>query len=151
MRGRAGLRPKPWRHRKKAISINKINRQIEAWAAYLSLADWNIAFSPVAVDENCRSNVEIDMLHRKAAIRISGKTPHRHFDRQIVHELLHVLFAGMNDAFILANQGSNSRSKLLVRVWKRSDEWVIERLTDIIVGSPRVEWGTEPIWREAFL
>jgi len=147
---RSERRPKPWRQGK-TFAVGKLNRHIAAWAAYLGLADWDIAFSTTRVDKGCRSNVDIDMLQRRAAIRINSKTPVSGFDRQIVHELLHVLFAGMEDAFnVSASQQKLPARRILARYWKRQDEWVVERLTDILSGVPRIEWGAPQVWREAF-
>lgn len=151
MRARATERPAPWSHRKRSISVAKINSQIEAWAAYLGLADWNIAFSSERVDKGCRSNVDIDALTRTAAIRVHAKTPVNQWDRQLVHELLHVLLAGLEDSFNIAVSGNSRKTdRVFRRMWARGQEYAIERLVDIIVGVPREEWESSAVWRTAF-
>lgn len=145
------MRPAPWTHKKKAISVDKINRQIEAWAAYIGLADWNIAFSPERVDKDCRSNVDIAVPTRTAAIRIRSSTPTGQWDRQITHELIHVLLAVLEDPFNQAVAELHAKARTpYARMWNRGEEWVIERLVDIIVGVPRAEYDSGRIWRTAF-
>lgn len=130
-----------------------VNAQIGLWQAALRLSDWHIAATNVEPDPDSRSNVEIDVNVRLAALRLRASTPMAQVDRQIVHELLHVLLAGMEDAFRAAKEYTpRAWDDAGNRMWHRAEESAIEALVDVLVGVPRGHWGPDEgkTWKAAF-
>jgi hypothetical protein len=122
------------------------------WQSRLRLADWRIAFSDLAPQVDDRSTVDMDVRIRSAVIRLRADTPATQLERQVVHELLHVLMSGMEDTYRAAKQHtSKDWDEVADRSWDRGAEFAIEALVDALTGSRRGNWGLpEQHWNDAF-
>lgn len=79
-------------------------------------------------------------------------TPEGQIERQVVHELLHVVLSGMEDAFRAAKEHTpKAWDDAGDRLWSRGEEAAIEALVDALTGTKRANW--EPngnVWNKAF-
>lgn len=118
------------------FDMDRMNGHIAAWAAYLGLAGWEVRFSPLAPDPDSRASMDADTHHNRAVIRIDSDAPASQIDRLIVHELLHVAMAHMEDQFVrsLSEHGESAQAFLRGN-WTRAEEVWIERLTSILTGT----------------
>lgn len=132
--------------------IIPVQQAIALWQPRLRLADWRIAASIEEPDEGQRSTVNIDVLVRSAVIRLRSDTPASQVERQVVHELLHVLLSGAEDAFRAAKEHTpKAWDDAGDRLWSRGEEFAIEALTDVLTGSRRADWGPAGSpWNRAF-
>ena len=125
---------------------------IAKWQKALRLADWRIVLSGLEADPDDRSTVNMDVLTKSAVIRLRSDTPASQVERQIVHELLHIVLVGMEDAYRGAKEytpkGWDAAGD---RIWSRGSESAIEALTDALTGTIRAEWGPSGSpWTDAF-
>ena len=124
-----------------------------SWQEKLRLRDWDIRVSDLEPPEfETRSCADIDSNQRRAVLRFRSTTPEGQLGRQIVHELLHVLFVGMERAFKDAQEFTpKAADGPLESAWRQGEEFAIERLVDLLTGDPRAEWyGTDEVWQRAF-
>lgn len=133
-------------------TIIPIQQAIALWQPRLRLADWRIAASLEEPEPNDRSTADIDVNVRSAVIRLRRDTPPGQVERQVVHELLHVLLSGMEDAWRAAKEHTpKAWDDAGDRLWARGAEFAIEALTDALTGSRRADWGPSGSpWNNAF-
>lgn len=126
---------------------------IDKWMPALRLGSWRVVHSSLEPDDaDQRSCVNIDVLIRSAVIRLRSDTPSSQVERQVVHELLHVLLSGLEDTYRAAKEHTpKAWDDAGDRMWGRAEEAAIEALTDALTGSARADWGPsgEP-WNSAF-
>lgn len=147
-----GIPPRWTRPFAEGLDVEAVNSHIRAWQEVLGLLDWEIRFSPAALDaETFRASHDMDSIHRRGAIRLSADAPTSQVDRLIVHELLHALMAQMEDTLNRATDdlGADARA-FLKGQWERSQEWVIERLASLITGTDWQAFHDDPVWETAF-
>lgn len=133
----------------------RMNARIRVWQEALGLGNWRIGFSPTPPDPDAKASSQISVPTKAAAIQVQPECPEGLVDREIVHELLHVLLAEQADLFA---KGIETRGKEAIEVlehqYGQHQEWIIERLVDAITGIPHGEWAGEThehhIWSEAF-
>jgi len=115
---------------------------IAGWRERLGLGSWDIRYSALAPqDQDERASADIHTIPRRAVIRIDHGCPHECLEREVVHELLHVLMADMEDTAERARSGLGEEARAyLAGQWERSQEWAIERLADALTGTVYVEW-----------
>lgn len=120
---------------------------VATWQPRLRLPDWHIAVSPIAPDEDDeRSSVEMDRNLHRAVVRFDPTLPEDQYERQVVHELLHVRLSELEDAFRQV-VGDNEVAKTW---WSRSCERTVEALTDALLpDSPRRDYRGGPAWVSA--
>jgi hypothetical protein len=114
------------------------------WQVKLRLTEWHVGVSDVAPDEDDqRSSVDIDRNLHRAVIRFDPTLPLDQRHRQIVHELLHVRLAELEDVFRqVVDDDETARTW-----WHRSEERIIEALTDALVpDQPRRDYRGGPAW-----
>jgi len=125
---------------------------LKKWQSRLRLADWQIAVSNLEPDPDDRSTVNMDVRVRSAVIRLRSDTPPSQVERQVLHELLHILLSGMEDAYRAAKDYTpKAWDDPGDIVWSRGAEFAIEALTDALTGTERCEWGPvgDP-WKDAY-
>lgn len=134
------------------LDHDRVQAQITAWQSELGIADWVVRYSPLEPQQGDRSTVDMDVRIRSAAVRLRHDTPASQVDRQIVHELLHVLLSGLEDVLEAAQVHTPPAFDLVARrMWDRAMEFAIERLVSLIVGEPRGEWDPASAeWQAAF-
>lgn len=125
---------------------------IDEWVPRLRLGDWSVRYSPLEPEPTHRSSVDMFQTIRYAAIRLRSDTPPSQVVRQVVHELLHIRFVGMEEAYNLAKghtpKAFDDSADVL---WANGCEAAIEALSDIILGTGRGDWGPSgEIWSSAF-
>lgn len=125
---------------------------LERWQRRLRLSDWHIAVSSEEPGEEDRSTIDMDARIRHAVIRFRSDTPASQVERQLVHELLHALLTGMEDAYNAARTyAPASHDEAARRLWDRGCEFAIEALCDALTGTKRADWGPAGSpWNEAF-
>ncbi|HET8784074.1 MAG TPA: hypothetical protein VFM38_00445 [Candidatus Limnocylindrales bacterium] len=133
---------------------------IVGWVPRLGLGSWDVRYSPLQPDrDDERASVEVDCIRRRPAIRIDAACPDTQLEREVIHELLHVLMAECEDTFdrALGDLGSEARAFLRGQ-WERAQEFAIERLTDALLGgSTFADWPLaarvpqeNAVWSSAF-
>lgn len=145
-------RPKPWtRDLRKGFDKVRLDAHIQAWADYMGLSDWTIRFSLAKVEPDCRANVDIDAIHRQAAIRLHNGLPPSQVDRLIVHELGHVRMALLEDLLnrALVEHGEQVQA-FFGGSWARAQEPICEWLAELLTGQPREEFASSESWESAF-
>lgn len=145
-------RPRWRRPFSKGFAVEDMTDHIAAWAQRLGLASWDVRFSPVAPDPEDRGSVDIDPLHKHAALRLDPHMPLSQVDRTIVHELLHVLWSEAEDAFGIALKSLGpAEAETLRAIWKRGEEFAIERTVDALLPkTSRGQWSSSEAWNAAF-
>jgi hypothetical protein len=130
----------------------KREKALRKWQPRLRLADWRIGFAGPPPGDDDRSTVDVDVKVRSAVIRLRDDTPPSQVERQVVHELLHVVVSGMEDTYIGAKAYTpKAWDEQGDRSWDRACEFAIESLTDALTGSRRADWGpSEEPWKTAF-
>jgi hypothetical protein len=122
------------------------------WQPRLRLADWRLAFSDLEPDEDSRSNIDLDVRIRSGVIRLRSDMPPSQIERQVVHELLHVLMSGMEDTYRSCKEFTpKAWDSAGDTMWNRAEEFAIEALVDELTEVPRTDWGPAgDIWNGAF-
>lgn len=117
------------------------------WQVRLRLTEWHIGVSDVAPDgDDERSSVDIDRNLHRAVLRFDPTLPLDQRDRQIVHELLHVRMAELEDCFRQVVGDDETAATW----WHRCEERMIEALTDALVpAQPRRDYRGGPAWVSA--
>lgn len=140
----------------KPRSVAKMNARIRVWQEALGLGGWQIAYSPVEPDPDARASSQVSVTTRMACVQVQPDAPESQLDREIVHELSHVLLAELAALFEkgIESRGSEARD-ILEGQWSTGCEQVIERLVDVVTAIPRGEWVHEDghnhgIWATAF-
>ena len=140
----------PLRHHERGVSPQDA---LDIWLPRLRLHGWRVAHSPLPPSgEDERSSVDIDVNIRSAVVRLRADTPDSQVERQVVHELVHVVLSGMEDTYRAAKEHTpKAWDDAGDRMWGRAEEAAIEALTDALTGSRRADWGPsgEP-WNSAF-
>lgn len=117
---------------------------VQRWLVTLRLTEWHIGLSDIPCDsDDERSSVDIDRNLHRAVIRFDPTLPEDQIERQILHELLHVRLAELEDAFRqVASEDETARTW-----WHRSEERAIEALTDALLPDhPRRDYRGGPAW-----
>lgn len=122
------------------------------WQPRLRLADWRIALSSEEPETDDRSTVNMDVRIRSAVIRLRSDTPDSQIERQVVHELLHIVLSGMEDTYRGAKAYTpKSWDDAGDTSWDRGAEFAIEALTDALTDTRRADWGPSGSpWNGAF-
>lgn len=122
------------------------------WQGRLRLSDWRLAVGDGEPGVDDRSCVDIDVLVQSAVVRLRSDTPPDQVERQLVHELLHVRLAALEDVHNLALEHTPPAfDKVADRAWDRACEPAIEALCDALTGTTRADWGPSGSpWNEAF-
>lgn len=117
---------------------------VRRWQVALLLSDWRIGLSSTPPDgDDERSSVDIDRNLHRAVIRFDPTVPEDQVERQVVHELLHVRLAEIEDAFRQV-VGDDSTAATW---WHRSLERTIERLVDALLPDcPRYDYRGGVAW-----
>ena len=117
---------------------------VQVWRDRLRLGEWHIGLSDVAPDEDDdRSSVDIDRNLHRAVIRFDPVLPEKQNERQVLHELLHVRLAELEDAFRQV-VGDDETARTW---WHRSEERAIEALVDALLpDQPRIDYRGGPAW-----
>lgn len=117
---------------------------VRKWQRALRLSEWWVGISDVPCDDmDMRSMVDIDRNLHRAVIRFDATLPNDQMERQIVHELLHVRLAELEDVFrqVVGEDGTADTW------WHRAEERTIEALTDHLVPhQPRRDYAGGPAW-----
>lgn len=134
------------------MTRTKLTKRIAYWQDRMGAGGWTLYVSGIEPEHECRANTDIDLINREAAIRIHPLAPDSQIDRLIVHELGHVLMAEMEDLFDRTVGDHQAEAQALLHgQWKRSQEWVLERLASVITGQERREFNPETpeVWKDA--
>lgn len=125
---------------------------LSSWQGRLRLSDWRLAVGDEEPEPNDRSTVDMDVLSRSAVIRLRSDTPASQVERQLVHELLHVRLAEIEDVHDLAlEHAAPAFTQVALRAWDRACEPAIEAITDALTSTTRADWGPSGSpWNEAF-
>lgn len=143
-------RPAPWSQTN--VTKKAMDAHLRKWADYLGLGSWHVAYAPEDPDEDKHAADSHSFPPTEmAAIRLSP-CPVSQVDRLVVHELLHVLNARLEDTFEKAVSDRGSEAKALLEgLWKSEMERVIEKLVDCLTEVPREGLPQEgAVWRSAF-
>lgn len=126
---------------------DKLLKRME-WQTRLRLLDWHIALSSQAPDDSDeRSAVDMDANVRRAVIRFDPVLPDDQWERQLLHELLHVRLVMLEDAFSqVAGDDKTAREW-----WQRGEESAIEAIVDafLLPGAPRRDYRGDAVWVES--
>jgi uncharacterized protein YaeQ len=117
------------------------------WVDRLRLSEWTVLVSDSAPDEDdMRSMVDIDRNLHRAVIRFDPTLPATQRERQILHELIHVRLAELEDVFrLVVDDDETARTW-----WHRSEERTIEAIIDAFLpDSPRVDYRGGVGWVSA--
>jgi hypothetical protein len=137
------------------LTGKQVAKRIAFWSKKLGTDGWQVRYSLIPADEEHRASTTPDGDRRRAVIQISADCPDSQVDREIVHELLHVLLYEANDLFERSVGDHQPEAREFLRgQWRRSVEWPIERLVDALTGIPFGQFGIEhnheDVWASAF-
>lgn len=126
-----------------AIDLAEAQQLTEQWRPRLGLADWWVSVSSLAPGEDdSRSEVDIDRNLHRAVLRFDGDLPEDQLERQVVHELLHIRLAELEDCFRQVEGDDHTARKW----WDRSQERTVEALASALVQTPRREYRGDRVW-----
>ncbi len=121
---------------------------LDRYQHLLSLSDWDIRFDPTPPSEGTRAEVDGWAMKRMAAIRIVPDAPIEALPRLVVHELLHLWLAQLEDlAAPLMAFTPPGADDTFRQAWDRMEHQLIHVLEGALTGDAHLEWGEgSPEW-----
>ena len=100
---------------------------VAKWAKLLGLRGWTFRFREEPPPVPSRHAAVTDYVYalKEADLWVTN-------EREVIHELCHILIAGLDDVFWQAQ-----RTKALDALWKRREEQVMKRLENILLRLAR--------------
>ena len=118
------------------MTKKQIEREVGRWQELLSLRDWKIEVVCIEADQinddGDQANVRRRLYTRRATITIAHKRNAEELTKSIVHELLHLVLAEVDNVF------EETRNRLTEPAWTLADHLYndcLERAIDCTAGA----------------